>query len=193
MIVFYGLGNNDQKYFLTKHNSGRLVLENLALLNGLKFQEKADYFYIKNGDFYFLISKGFMNSSGQPLASFFSYFKIDCSQPNFALIILQDDSDQIVGKQKFVQAGGPAGHKGVIDIYKQSLSFGLDINSIYRLKIGIRPENNKQKSETFVLSSINNFEKEWYKKISQKIQQNKDNFNPVNLAILQNEFNTEIA
>ena len=193
MTVFYGLGNNAQKYFSTKHNAGRLVLEKYLDLQGLKFQEKTDYFYAKSGDFYFLISKGFMNNSGASLLSFLKYFKLNTNSPDFNLLILQDDSDQLIGKQKLTQAGGSAGHKGIADIYKKVLNLNLETSKIYRLKIGIRPEKNNKKSQTFVLSSVNNFEKKHYQIIAEKLSENQQNFKPINLSMLQNVFNSDLV
>jgi peptidyl-tRNA hydrolase, PTH1 family len=192
MLLFYGLGNHSQKYFQTKHNSGRLVLENLLNLKNLKLQDKNGYLYTKQLQSYFLISKGFMNNSGLSLVSFMNYFKLDFEDSNFVLLILQDDSDQIVGSQKLVVGGGSGGHRGISDIYKQGLGLNLDLEKVWRLKIGIRPEENKQKSETFVLSGINNFEKQFYQTLAQKIEQNLTLFENKELAKLQTIFNSRL-
>jgi PTH1 family peptidyl-tRNA hydrolase len=131
-----------------------------------------------------------MNNSGLSLVSFMNYFKLDFEDSNFILLILQDDSDQIVGSQKLVVGGGSGGHRGISDIYKQGLGLNLDLEKVWRLKIGIRPEENKQKSETFVLSGINNFEKQFYQTLAQKIEQNLTLFENKELAKLQTIFNS---
>ncbi|MEM1312423.1 MAG: aminoacyl-tRNA hydrolase [Patescibacteria group bacterium] len=159
MLVIYGLGNNDKKYYNTKHNAGRFVLENLVADLGLSFQKKLSFSYaktaIQNQEVYFLYSNGFMNNSGIPLTSMCKYFKLDFASDVSNLVILQDDSDQQELKTKLVQAGGSAGHHGINSVYKQVLSLRIPMDRIWKLKIGIRPLENHSKSETFVLKNLN--------------------------------------
>jgi len=182
MLLFYGLGNNEAKYLLTKHNLGRLVLENIVdKLNG-KFELSAKVSFYKhvfeNDEIaYFVYSNGYMNTSGEALDSFLKYYKIDASSPDFKLIILHDDSDQIEENFKFLPAGGSAGHRGIGDIYRHLPSLNLDINNIWRLKIGIRPANNKLKSETFVLNRSPENELEFANQLGSKL------FDKINLLV----------
>jgi peptidyl-tRNA hydrolase, PTH1 family len=181
--LFYGLGNNEKKYLKNKHNIGRLLAEKIAFKLNLSYQEKNGYAFantkFQDVDLYFLHSLGFINNSGKPLEDFCKYFKKD-----FNIIVFQDDSDQLIGKQKMTLAGGSAGHRGIDNIYKYFSS-----NKIYRFKIGIRPEGNRLKSETFVLSNLNNFELERIEILSQEILNNLKLFNEINLPNLQNIWN----
>ena len=174
MQIFYGLGNNEAKYLETKHNLGRLVLEKIVSNLGGKFELSAKVSFYKhifeNDEIaYFVYSNGFMNTSGEALSSFLKYYKIDTTSPDFKLIILHDDSDQIEQSFKFLPGGGSAGHNGIIDIYKHLPGLGTDINQIWRLKIGIRPPNNKLKSETFVLNRAGNNELEFANRLGNKV------------------------
>ena len=207
MFIFFGLGNNEQKYLQTKHNAGRIIVENLSKIWNLEFKKQKNFHwtkyqnlsksgqsqqnkqnlqlkiapeniysinpkntnleYLKNvlDKFYLGYSDGFMNNSGEVLQSFCNYYKLN--QKNCQIIILQDDSDQLIGNFKLSIGGGTAGHNGIISIYKH-----FDKEKIWRLKIGIRPIDNKLKSETFVLSGIEEIERENLGKISSKISQN---------------------
>ncbi len=151
MTLFYGLGNNENKYLKTKHNIGRIVIKTLAQNLGLIFTESKGCYHAKNSDFWFVYTSGFMNNCGMPLAELLKYHKVDI-HTNFNLIIVQDDSDQIVGNSKLSVGGGSAGHNGIISVYREMTFLGMEQNRIWRLKIGIRPETNKLKSETFVLT-----------------------------------------
>ena len=197
MLIFYGLGNNEEKYLKTKHNAGRLVIENLANLEGLNFQKGDKYFFSKTKwgkqDVVFLYSSGYMNLSGEPLASFLKYFKYDLSQNSDFLVVVQDDSDQIQGSNKLLPGGGTAGHKGIDSIYKQILNFKLDLNRLWRLKIGIRPLSNTQKSETFVLSALNPEEIQNISHLAFKIEQNKALFESENFEKIQQIINTKLS
>lgn len=201
MLLIYGLGNHQDKYLKTKHNVGRLVLENLASKLGLNFKQKDNYFIAENKeeldleklDYKLIYSKGFMNDSGLPLKAFLKNLKQD-ELKNLRLLILQDDSDQLVGFYKLVVAGGSAGHHGIESVYKQIIPFGITKEQIWRLKIGIRPIGNTQRSETFVLASVSFTEMEKIEQIATKIYTNFDLFRKQEskiLNFLQTIFNTK--
>ena len=193
MTIFYGLGNHDSKYLETKHNAGRLVLENLAELFSLKFAKTGDFFLAKNNDIFLLYSAGFMNNSGEVLQSFFNYFKNLTFTVNDTLVFLQDDSDQIEGNQKLSLAGGSAGHHGINSLYKHLLNLKIPVEDVLRLKIGIRPPENKLKSETFVLSRISETEKKNYNLLAKNIFGNIELFRERDLGKLQTILNTSLT
>jgi peptidyl-tRNA hydrolase, PTH1 family len=157
MIIIYGLGNNDEKYLNTKHNIGRIIAEKWSNQLSEDSFKKVGGCSVKkcvtnSQTIYFAYSNGFMNESGKALLDFIQYmksFSIDTQ-----LLIIQDDSDQPEGSWKLAQGGGSAGHRGIDSIYNHSLGMEVDGSNIWRLKIGIRPPENKEKSETFVLKPI---------------------------------------
>jgi peptidyl-tRNA hydrolase, PTH1 family len=185
MILLYGLGNNESKYLTTKHNAGRIVLEQIATLLGLNFQKKGGFWYSKQADIALLYSDGYMNHSGQVLSEFCNYFKLN---PDI-LLVLQDDSDQLCGNQKLLPGGGTAGHNGIASIYQHLTNTGLTKETIWRLKIGIRPTGNTLKSETFVLNSLNTSDLQHLDKISHSVFRNLAKINPISISLLQNELN----
>lgn len=160
--IIYGLGNNEKRYLLTKHNIGRIFVEECANILGLNFKEgnllssKLYYTKLNDGeDFYhFLYSADYMNTSGKQLQAYLRYFKIE----NVVVCIVQDDSDIFIQNHKFVKGGGTGGHNGIKSINTE-LSSIQETN--LRLKIGIRPFDCKLKSETFVLTAFNEAEKKY--------------------------------
>jgi peptidyl-tRNA hydrolase, PTH1 family len=190
MTLFYGLGNNENKYLETKHNIGRIIVENLAKKNELNFVETKGCSIAKNNDFWFGFSNGYMNNIGEPLADLLKYYKIDLTQ-NFNLIIIQDDSDQAVGNLKLCIGGGTAGHNGIISIYREMAFLGLEQTKIWRLKVGIRPEGNKLKSETFVLSKNSDQDNETAKNTVSKLFLNLDHIKNNHFDKLQKIVNTK--
>jgi peptidyl-tRNA hydrolase, PTH1 family len=208
MIIIYGLGNNEKKYLLTKHNVGRILLEKLSkkIDIGATFQIKTTYSYCElsiqsstnneNIKIVLLYSNGYMNESGKPLLDYLQFFKPDPAKST--LLILQDDSDQLSNKQKLIVGdnSGSAGHHGINSINKYISSYlGNNKNTqntfkqLLRLKIGIRPENNKQKSQTFVLKSLTSTEIDQLDFLAQTLFQNIDLINN-NLPKLQTIINT---
>ena len=190
MIIIYGLGNVGEQYALNKHNIGWIVLDKIANKLDLNWQKVSGGFYFKiSNNIVCFKSDGFMNNSGEKLSKFILYQKIVTS--NIQVLVIQDDSDQIVGCAKLLLAGGTAGHKGIVDMYKYSLSLGIELNCIWRLKIGIRPEGNKLKSETFVLTNVSEEEKNIATAISNLISLDLQKNNLSNFINLQQLINSE--
>ena len=203
MIVFFAVGNNEQKYLQTKHNIGRIALERMASILTLNFNKNSNFYTAKitssEIDVYLVYSTGYMNNSGQALQSFFNYYKINPKQAT--TIILQDDSDQIEGKVKLVLGGGTAGHRGLESIYEhlqipviratrdQQTKTKIDL---WRLKIGIRPAENKLKSETFVLKNISQIDEQTLLKVADYLVQQLPLIASKNLEKVQNYLNTGV-
>jgi peptidyl-tRNA hydrolase, PTH1 family len=155
MLVIYGLGNNEDKYLRTKHNIGRLIVENIVGSLGGSFESQEGCRVCKiSPELWYVYSEGYMNNSGQPLSKLLKYFKIDTLSKDFQLVVVQDDSDQLSGNSKLTVGGGSAGHNGIISSYSHLLPLGITVDKIWRLKLGVRPAGNKLKSETFVLSPL---------------------------------------
>ncbi len=193
MLLFYGLGNNADKYFQTKHNCGRLLLESLVKSLSINFQKQESCYLAKkslfSSEIWFIYSAGFMNESGLPLVNLVKYYKLN-ENNNLQLILLQDDSDQFEGLQKLSLGGSSAGHRGINSIYGHLEAINLKQTDIWRLKIGIRPPENKLRSETFVLKSISAMESQHYQKLAKLCYQNLNLFTEDNFSRLQNIFNS---
>jgi peptidyl-tRNA hydrolase, PTH1 family len=175
ITIFYGLGNEGKDFKNTKHNIGQLVIEQLISTNKLdikktKTKSSSQYLAKLNENTNLIFSSGYMNESGLPIAEYINYYKIEPKQ--IRLIIIQDDSDQLIGNYKLCLGGKSAGHKGIDSVYNHLKSFGINSTEIYRIKIGIRPPQNTQKSLTFVLSPISAGEDEIIKEITKKINVN---------------------
>jgi PTH1 family peptidyl-tRNA hydrolase len=166
MLIIYGLGNNEDKYLNTKHNIGRLVVEELASGLQLSYSKNKSYYYTKSKDIYLIYSAGYMNESGRPLAEFCKYNSVDS---NTQLLIIHDDSDQIEGNVKLLPQGGSAGHHGINSIYREIIATPLLIENVWRLKVGIRPELNKLRSETFVLNRLTKVDEEAITKVAKTL------------------------
>lgn len=201
-IIIFGLGNNEKKYLTTKHNIGRLFVEELAIIYNQTFSklnikntDNLPHFSkinLENNNILFLLySDEYMNNSGKCLDNFVRYFKIDLQNADEnILLIVQDDSDIISLNQKLVIGGGSAGHNGISSINKY---FQTNKDKMLRLKIGIRPELNKLKSETFVLNQLTENEIIKTKSLAKVFQVNislMNSFSAVNLSKLQTIINS---
>lgn len=167
MILIVGLGNPGRRYLATRHNVGRLVVNEFARKNNFpnfRFQEKFNIF-VSRGVFnknkiILALPETFMNKSGQAVKSLMAYYKLEASN----LYVFHDDIDLPLGKIKIVKNRGAAGHKGVESIIKE-----LKTKDFVRFRIGIRPSQiiKIKNVEKFVLQKFSKKEEEIIKEILQ--------------------------
>jgi len=149
-----GLGNTGPKYKNTYHNVGQLMVD--FLLENNIFPENT--MIAKN--------EGFMNESGK---SALKILKKTGSKPE-NLLVIQDDSDIVLGKYKLSIDRNSAGHKGIEDIINK-----IGSKNFWRLRIGIRPkeedaippspDSGRVKALDFVLKKISKENKRILEKV----------------------------
>lgn len=148
-----GLGNPSAEYQKTYHNIGRIFVDYYRSL----FKDEAVTSFInpprKNFEYCQLSDKilirplTFMNESGGAIKQALTYLKLKPEQ----IAVVHDDSDMTIGNYKISFDQSSGGHKGI-----QSTINLLKTQKFWRIKIGIRPVNEKvrQKAEEFVLKGI---------------------------------------
>ena len=154
MYLIVGLGNIGDKYELTRHNVGFLVIDEMTKnlttsnINNSNFHSTL----LKSG--YNLFSKPttYMNNSGLAVHAIMDYYKIDLED----IIVIHDDLDLPFGAVKFKIGGGHGGHNGL-----RSLDSHIGKDYI-RVRIGIGKPKDKSDVANYVLS---NFSKEELNKL----------------------------
>ncbi len=154
MHLIVGLGNIGEKYQLTRHNVGFLVIDemtkNLTTSNINKSNFKADV--LKSIYNLFIKPKTYMNHSGEAVIAIKDYYKIDIDN----IIVIHDDIDLPFGTVKFKVGGGHGGHNGLRSIDSH---IGKDY---IRVRIGVGKPIIKTDVVNYVLS---NFSKEELNKL----------------------------
>ena len=150
MFLIAGLGNPGDKYKLTRHNVGFLVIDEIT-------KKLTTTSNINNSNFKAIVTKApntilvkpqtFMNLSGESILPIADYYNI----PNENIIIIHDDLDLNFGTVKFKIGGGHGGHNGL-----RSIDTSIDKDYI-RVRIGIGKPENKKDVANYVL---NNFSKD---------------------------------
>jgi len=146
MYLIVGLGNIGEKYQLTRHNIGFLVIDemtkklNSSNINKANF--KADV--QKSADNLFVKPKTYMNNSGEAVVAIKEYYKI----PMENIIVIHDDLDLPFGSVKFKIGGGSGGHNGLKSI---DSNIGKDY---IRVRIGIGKPKIKEEVVNYVLSKF---------------------------------------
>ncbi len=154
MHLIVGLGNIGEKYELTRHNVGFMVIDEMTKnlttsnINNSNFNSTL----LKSA--YSLFSKPttYMNNSGLAVNSIKDYYKIE----NEDIIVIHDDLDLPFGTVKFKIGGGHGGHNGL-----RSLDAHIGKDYI-RVRIGIGKPQDKSQVANYVLS---NFSKEELNKL----------------------------
>jgi len=142
--LIVGLGNPGRKYRFTRHNTGFLVIDELARRNGIRlevrrYKTRFGRGLIKECEAILAKPLTFMNLSGFAVSRIMEVFNLTEKD----LIVIQDDVDIDFGRIKIRQGGGHGGHKGVESI--QGLLGGA---RFIRIKVGIgRPTEYRDLSD----------------------------------------------
>lgn len=150
MKLIIGLGNVGGKYTFTRHNVGFMLVDKIALDNGVTFKDNSKLkslitkFY-KDGEEYMLVKPTtYMNLSGEAMRAVIDYYKINPKD----MIVIFDDLSLDIGKIRFRANGSDGGHNGIKSIIKH-----LGSKDFTRLKIGIGPQP-PIPAEAFVLQNF---------------------------------------
>ena len=160
-----GLGNYEEKYFLTPHNIGIDILiewvkeDNLSQWESKKRRSLISKFFLENKEMELIIFKDFMNNSGN---AFNQVFKKENEDEKEKIIVIQDDIDLPIGEIKISFGKNDGGHNGIKDIIKK-----IGTKKFYRIRIGVCPTDEKYKCHKPKREYLNNYLV--YKKIPKKI------------------------
>jgi len=177
MMLIVGLGNPGEEYEYSRHNTGRMILENIAETNDFsewKNNPKIKSLYNKgevSGEkFDFLLPETFMNNSGNAIAQV-----IDNPKKLKNLVVVYDDIDLPIGSLKVSFNRSSGGHNGLGSVIKKVKS-----QEFVRVRIGVSPTSpsgklKKPKGEEavlkFLLGKYKEDELKEIKKISKKVSE----------------------
>ena len=166
-MLIVGLGNPGKEYEKTRHNSGRIILENIAKAND--FSEWKNDMKLKslrskgelNGEkFEFLLPDTFMNNSGNAVCQI-----INDKKKLKNLIVIYDDMDIPIGSLKISFNRSSGGHNGLDSVIKRVKS-----REFIRIRTGkIKKPSGEEAVLKFLLGSFKEDELKELKKLSKKI------------------------
>ncbi len=145
MKLIIGLGNPGADYAKTRHNFGFMVLDQLAADQGLTFCDiskwKAETAELVVHDQKVILIKPltYMNLSGQTVAKFASYYKVEPED----IWLISDDLDLPLGRIRIRQGGSSGGHNGL-----KSVIECLGSDQFYRIRGGIAPAGPGREGES---------------------------------------------
>ena len=154
MHLIVGLGNIGEKYQLTRHNIGFMVIDEITKNLSTSNIQKSNFHSSLEKSAYDLYSKPttYMNNSGMAVQAIKEYYKLEMED----IIVIHDDIDLPFGTVKFKIGGGHGGHNGL-------RSIDAHIGKEYiRVRIGVGKPQDKADVANYVL---NNFSKEELNKL----------------------------
>ena len=154
MHLIVGLGNIGEKYQLTRHNVGFMVIDEITKSLATSNIQKSNFHSTLEKSSYDLFSKPttYMNNSGMAVQAIKEYYKLEMED----IIVIHDDIDLPFGTVKFKIGGGHGGHNGL-------RSIDAHIGKEYtRVRIGVGKPQDKADVANYVL---NNFSKEELNKL----------------------------
>lgn len=149
MKLIVGLGNPGDKYALTRHNIGFLVLEEFAGQNNIRFKSNKRFKALTGEGgvgketIVLAMPQTFMNLSGHSVCSMANWLKINLSD----ILLIVDDIALEFGALRIRPKGSSGGHKGLgstIDV--------LGTNEFSRMRIGIMGRKAIKDCSKYVLS-----------------------------------------
>ncbi len=159
-FLIIGLGNVGEKYELTRHNIGFLILDHFCNKFKKKFvtERYGQYTWlkIKGKKIHLLKPNTLMNLSGKAVSYWMKKLKVRKEN----LLVLVDDLNLPYGKKRIKQKGSDGGHNGL-----KSIKECIGYDEYPRLRFGIGSEFNKRNQSNYVLdnfskSELENIEKE---------------------------------
>ena len=154
MHLIVGLGNIGEKYQLTRHNIGFMVIDKITKNLSTSNIQKSNFHSTLEKSAYDLYSKPttYMNNSGMAVQAIKEYYKLEMED----IIVIHDDIDLPFGTVKFKIGGGHGGHNGL-------RSIDSHIGKEYiRVRIGVGKPQDKSDVANYVLD---NFSKEELNKL----------------------------
>lgn len=151
MKMIVGLGNIGTRYDETRHNTGFMVVEQLArdyhlgAFTHLK-QEAVAVTGMINGEKVMIVKPTtFMNDSGRAVGPLVDYYDIDLDD----LVVVNDDLDMPVGKVRLKTHGASGGHNGL-----KSIINALELISLTALRSELIILNTAPLLATFLVNSL---------------------------------------
>jgi peptidyl-tRNA hydrolase, PTH1 family len=132
--LIVGLGNPGSEYAKTRHNTGFMVVERLAVRRRAewkkerRFQARLARTEFEGRPMVICEPQTFMNASGSAVQAVMAYYKVPLNQ----VLVVVDDADLALGGIRMRTSGSSGGHHGL-----ESIEQHLGTRDYARARIGI--------------------------------------------------------
>lgn len=172
MNILVGLGNPGDRYMMTRHNAGAIVLDNLRkVMQCSEFNSNTRIFcdVCKTGENIFIKPQVFMNESGKAVRSAIDFYKVGDQADSGGyknLFVIHDDLDMTLGTYKIQYGIGPKAHNGLLSIYQH-----LGTRNFWHVRVGIdsRELERNIPPTTYVLETFTPLELEKFRQVEMEL------------------------
>ena len=155
LFLVVGLGNPGPSYAGNRHNAGFMVADLLAERMGGRFKAHKGRADVVEGRLVgqrvvLAKPKGYMNTSGGPVASLRTFFKV----PTELIVVVHDELDIPFAALRLKLGGGDNGHNGL-----RSITSALGSKDYLRVRFGVGRPPGRQDPADFVLKDFSAVER----------------------------------
>jgi len=184
MKMIVGLGNPGKTYEKTRHNTGFLVLDEIAKQCGvssfqMKFKAQIANVVLNNENVILVKPQTFMNLSGESVGEIARFYQISSAE----IIVIYDDLDLPVGKVRLREKGSAGGHNGMKSIIQH-----LHTQEFPRIRVGI-DKNPMIPTIDYVMGKVEKDKQTIYEKAIQHAAKAAIDFSGMPFAELMNKYN----
>lgn len=183
MKAIIGLGNPEEKYRITRHNVGFLMMYEILKAHGVELSDKFNSFFGKKGDVLYLLPKTYMNLSGNAVIELMNFYKLE----NTDILVVYDDATIEFGQFRLKKSGSFGGHNGIKSIINR-----IGTDKFDRLKVGVGPVPERISIDNFVLGNFTKDELVGVSKMAQKSADVVDCWLKNGIEFAQNKFNGKV-
>ena len=183
MKALIGLGNPEEKYKTTRHNTGFLMMDEILKKHNVSLSDKFNSFFGKKGDVLYLLPKTYMNLSGNAVIELMNFYKLK----NTDILVIYDDATIEFGTFRLKKNGSFGGHNGIKSIINR-----LGTDKFDRLKVGVGPVPDRIPIDSFVLGNFTNDELSNVHKMAQYCTDVIDCWLQNGIEITQNKYNGKV-
>lgn len=184
MKALIGLGNPEEKYRFTRHNTGFLVMDKILQAHKITLCDKFSAFFAKSNDILYLLPKTYMNLSGDAVIQMMNFYKLT----NKDILVIYDDATIEFGTFRLKKNGSFGGHNGIKSIIQR---IGTDVFD--RLKVGVGPVPDKMEINNFVLGNFTSDELQKISKMGEIAVDLVDVWLKEGIEAAQNKFNKKVT
>ncbi len=187
-MIIVGLGNPGAKYEKTRHNTGFMFIDSVAVANNAIFKLDKNLeamvaeIHIKQEKHILVKPITYMNNSGNAVYKVLNYYKKNNEININDLIVIYDDMDLPVGKIRIRKSGSSGGHNGM-----KSITTCIGTTEFKRVRIGIGHPSNDQIE--FVLGKFSKEDSKIVQEIIDKAPNMIDDLINYGIDYLMNNYN----
>ena len=183
MKAIIGLGNPEEKYKFTRHNTGFLMLDEILKAHNVTLNDKFNSFFGKKGDVLYLLPKTYMNLSGNAILEMMNFYKLK----NEDILVIYDDATIEFGTFRLKKNGSFGGHNGIKSIINR-----IGTDKFDRLKVGVGPVPEYFAIDNFVLGNFTSDEMQKVHLMAKKSVEVVDCWLKNGMEVAQNKFNGKV-